>query len=224
MLVWLEVDAILREKSGGKRSLDDFCRDFFGGADGAPQLRPYRREDVETALSRLVAFDWRRLFQTRIYELQPRLSLEAFARAGWKLVYDARRNGFEKAWGTTQKQADHTASIGVLLGAAGEVKDVVVGSHAWRGGFAQGMKIVTVNGKKFSPEVLEEALTAAAAQSAAFASTKGSPGPLDFSLEQAGETLRVQLDYRGGPQHAHLVRDRDRPDLLSAILAARSTP
>src|SRR5512139_3233438 len=32
-LVWLEVDTILREKTVGRQSLDDFCRDFFGGAD-----------------------------------------------------------------------------------------------------------------------------------------------------------------------------------------------
>jgi predicted metalloprotease with PDZ domain len=224
MLVWLEVDAILRERSGGKRSLDDFCRAFFGGVDGPPELRPYVREDVEAALSGLVSFDWRGFFTTRIYELQPRLSLEGFSKAGWKLVYEARRNGFEKAWATTIRQDDHTASIGVVLGSGGEVKDVVVGSPAWRAGFAQGMKIVTVNEKKFSPQVLEEALTAAAAQPVALASTKGSPGPLDFSLEQAGETIRVQVDYRGGPQHAHLVRGPSRPDVLSAILSPRSAP
>lgn len=223
MLVWMEVDATLRERSGGRRSLDDFCRAFFGGADGPPELRPYRREDVEATLSKLVSFDWHGLFSTRLYELQPRLSLEGLMKAGWNLVYDARPNGFATAWGTVEKQVDHSASLGLLLGPAGEVKDVVVGSPAWVGGFAQGMKIVTVNERKFTPEALEEALTTSA-QPVALASTKGSPGSIDFSLEQAGETIRVKLDYRKGPQHAHLVRDPSRPDLLSEILAPRSGP
>jgi phosphohistidine swiveling domain-containing protein len=181
-------------------------------------------EDVETALSRLLPFDWRGFFTTRIYELQPRLSLEGFTKAGWKVVYDARRNGFEKAWAATIKQEDHTASIGAVLGAGGEVRDVVVGSPAWRGGFAQGMKIVTVNDKKFSPQVLEEALAAASSQSVALTSTRGASGPLEFALEQAGETIRVMLDYTGGSQHAYLMREPSRPDVLSAILAPRGSP
>ena len=71
--------------------------------------------------------------------------------------------------------------------------------------------------------MLEEALTAAATQSVALASTKGSLAALDFSLEQPGEAIRVKVDYSGGPEHAHLVRDPSRPDVLSAILAPRSS-
>ncbi|NWN23101.1 peptidase M61, partial [Escherichia coli] len=31
LLIWMEVDSILREKSGGTKSIDDFARIFFGG-------------------------------------------------------------------------------------------------------------------------------------------------------------------------------------------------
>ena len=34
-LIWLDADTLIREKSGGKKSLDDFCQAFYGGADGA---------------------------------------------------------------------------------------------------------------------------------------------------------------------------------------------
>ena len=46
-LMWLEADAIIRQSSGGRRSLDDFCRLFF-----APHARsaPYTFEDVVNAL------------------------------------------------------------------------------------------------------------------------------------------------------------------------------
>ena len=33
-LIWLEADSLIREKSGGKKSLDDFARAFFGKTDG----------------------------------------------------------------------------------------------------------------------------------------------------------------------------------------------
>src|SRR5262249_23026288 len=48
-LLWLDVDTLIREKSGGKKSLDDFCRAFFGG-DGAPEVKAYTFEDVVKAL------------------------------------------------------------------------------------------------------------------------------------------------------------------------------
>src|SRR5271156_3456479 len=36
-LIWLEVDAIIRQQTHGQRSLDDFCRRFEGGRSGPPQ-------------------------------------------------------------------------------------------------------------------------------------------------------------------------------------------
>src|SRR5262249_2021884 len=39
LLVWLEADTIIRQKSSGTRSLDDFCRTFFGGENSDPTLR-----------------------------------------------------------------------------------------------------------------------------------------------------------------------------------------
>jgi len=224
MLVWLEVDAILRDRSGGKHSLDDFCRDFFGGVDGPPEVRPFGREDLEAALARVAPFDWHGFFTTRLYELQPQLSLEGLGRAGWKLVYDARPNGFGKAWDEVEKQVDRTWSVGLLLDPSGEVKDVVVGSAAWRAGVAQGMKIVAVNGTKFTPQALDDALTSTSTQSVALASTKNPSGSIEFSVELGGEAIRLQIEYRAGPQYPHLVRDAAQPDLLSVILASRSAP
>ena len=35
-LIWLEADVLIRRQTGGKRSLDDFCRLFLGGRSGPP--------------------------------------------------------------------------------------------------------------------------------------------------------------------------------------------
>ena len=69
---------------------------------------------------------------------------------------------------------------------------------------------------------VREAEALAAAAALALASTKGRPRPLELSLERSGETVGLELDYRVGAQHAHLVSDQGRPDVLSEILAPRS--
>ena len=51
MLLWLEVDTMIRQQSGGRRSLDDFLRRFYGGPDSSvPQVKPYAMADVVAAL------------------------------------------------------------------------------------------------------------------------------------------------------------------------------
>jgi predicted metalloprotease with PDZ domain len=47
-LVWLDADTLIREKTNGAKSLDDFCRAFFGGGTGAPEVKPYEFADVFT--------------------------------------------------------------------------------------------------------------------------------------------------------------------------------
>src|SRR5580704_10906736 len=50
MLIWIGVDAIIREKTQDKKSIDDFLREFFGQRDTEPIVVPYTRQDVEKAL------------------------------------------------------------------------------------------------------------------------------------------------------------------------------
>ena len=42
----------IRRLSAGRRSLDDFCRAFFGATDSAPAVRPYEFDDVIAAQRR----------------------------------------------------------------------------------------------------------------------------------------------------------------------------
>ena len=211
MLIWLEADTIIREKSEGRRSLDDFCRDFFGGADSAPSVRPYARADVEAALAKVAPFDWHGFFTARVCDIAPRIPLGGIEGAGWKLVYDARPNEFQRAWDTLYKQLDHTMSIGLQLGPTGSVDDVVIDSAAWKGGFAPGMTIVSVNRRAFTPVVFDEALSAATTAAA----------PIEFAVRHGEETKTLRVDYHGGVLYPHLERDPSRPDLLAAILAPR---
>ena len=50
-MIWLEVDARLREKSNNKVSLDDFAKKFFGMNDGDFKVNPYTFDDVAATLN-----------------------------------------------------------------------------------------------------------------------------------------------------------------------------
>src|SRR3546814_8419377 len=51
LLVWMEVDSILRQQSGGKKSIDDFAHAFFGMRDGDWGVLTYTLDDVDATLN-----------------------------------------------------------------------------------------------------------------------------------------------------------------------------
>jgi predicted metalloprotease with PDZ domain len=223
-LIWLEADTVLRQRSGGAKSLDDFCRAFFGGQAGgqagaqaggepaAPAVVPYSADDVYAALGRLVAYDWRGFFTQRVYDVNPRAPLGGLEAAGWKVVYDERPNEYQAARAKLAGAVDASFSLGLWLKEDGTVDDIVVGSPAWEAGLGPGMKLVAVDGRKWAPEVFVEEIQAAIKL----------PAPIELTAEQ-GDLLRTfKVSYHQGDLHPHLERDPSRPDLLTAILAPKT--
>jgi len=214
MLIWLEADTLLRRRSGNAKSLDDFCRAFFGGdgsAAAAGPYVPYAADDVYAALGRIVPYDWRAFFASRVEAIAPRAPLGGLEAAGWKLVYDDRPNEYQAAIAKILETVDLSFSLGIWVKNDGGVIDVVIGSPAWNAGFGPGMKVVAVDAVKWSPEA-----AAAALQAATHRTT-----PIAVTVEQ-GDQLRVlQIDYHAGERHPHLERDPAHPDLLQAILAPK---
>ncbi|MDP1238685.1 hypothetical protein Q6335_28000, partial [Klebsiella pneumoniae] len=58
MLLWLDADTLIRERSNGRRSLDDFARAFFGVQDGRITPLPYTFDDVVATLNTVLPHDW----------------------------------------------------------------------------------------------------------------------------------------------------------------------
>ncbi len=215
-LLWLEVDATIREKTKNARSLDDFCRRFHGGKNSGPELKPYALEDVVAGLNEVVAFDWRGLFEKRLNSTTAQAPLEGLELAGWRLAYGPERTALQRASDYRGQRIDLRASIGVLVDMrqdhVGELLDVVPDSAAFRAGLGPAMRLVAVNGQKFS----EVRLRTAVARSANEA--------IELLVENA-ETFRTYpLKYDGGARYPHLERIAGRPDLLSAILAPKTAP
>lgn len=208
LLVWLEADTILRKQSGGTRSLDDFCRSFFGGASGGPTVRAYARADVVAALGAIAPWDWAGFLASRVDDINPRAPLDGIRSAGWKLVYDDTPNEHLRAREKVGKETDLSLSLGFRARPDGTVADVVHGSPAFAGGVAPAMKILAIGGHKWSAEAATGAIRRAAR----------APEPIELILE-AGDLVRVvALPYHDGLRYPHLVRDDSNADLLSEIL------
>jgi predicted metalloprotease with PDZ domain len=208
-LIWLEVDALIRQLSKGVKSLDDFCRAFHGGPGGAPALKTYNLNDVVSALNGVQPHDWGAFFDQRLHSTNARAPLGGIERSGWKLVYDNVRSGFWKSLESVTKLEDLGYSLGLKVKEDGTITDVIVGGPAQRAGVVPSVKLIAVNNRQFMPTVLREAV----------ANASSDAKPLEL-LIKTGEYYEVhRVDYHGGERYPHLVRDAAVPDLLSQIIA-----
>lgn len=211
LLLWLEVDATIRQKTGGARSLDDFCRAFFGG-EGPPEIRPYEIADVIAALDSVAAHDWKRFFAERVAAVAPEAPLGGLERSGWRLQAGAKPGPYFSALEADLKRMLLGGSLGLVLGTdKWDVIDVVPGSPADRAGLAPGGRIVAVNGRRQDREVLADAIEATPRN-----------GSVEMLVEDADFFRSYAVEYRGGLRYPVLERDPSHPDLLAAIAAPRA--
>ena len=94
-LMWLEADTIIRKQTGGKKSLDDFCRKFHGGENTPPKVAPYTFDDVVAGMNEAAAYDWRAFFTERLKSHGPGAPLGGLENSGWKLVFNETPNEVE---------------------------------------------------------------------------------------------------------------------------------
>lgn len=208
VLLWLDVDARLREVSHGKRSLDDFARTFFA-KDRAQSTLTYTFQDVCDALNKLTPDDWAAFLNHHLHSHSADEAIAGLARAGWRLVYT-------HAPTETFRQAEEQAgainlnySIGLQVNSDGRVLSVQWGSPAFRAGLSPGAKVLGVDGQPYSTRSLMAAVESGASK------------PLVMSLDINGSERAVTLDYSGGLRYPHLERIAGTPDRLSALLGAR---
>ncbi len=212
-LIWLDADTLIRQQTGGRRSLDDFCRRFHGGTSGPPVVKTYTFEDVVMALNEVAPHDWRTFFNTRINSTDVHAPLGGIERGGWRLVYNDTRNERLEDIEGDQKLTEAGYSIGVRIAEDGTFQDVVPGMPAYTAGIGPGMKLIAVNGRRWSPVVLRDALKAA----------ETAPGELALLVENEEFFKTFSFEYRGGLREPHLERESSKPDLLGQIIAPRAS-
>jgi predicted metalloprotease with PDZ domain len=206
-LIWLEADVIIRQKTNGSRSLDDFCRRFHGGQNTPPMLKTYTFDDVVNTLNDVASYDWRGFLTTRLNSTEPRAPMGGITGAGWKLVYTDVQSDYLKAYEGAKKTADFSFSIGLLVAEDGSITDVVPNTVSALAGIGPGMKLTAVNGRRYSLPILREAVRAA----------KSIAEPIELLIENGELVKTYRLDYHDGERFPHLERDGSKPDLLEQI-------
>jgi predicted metalloprotease with PDZ domain len=213
ILLWMDADVTIRRESHGKRSLDDFCREFYGGPGGKPAMKPYTFDDIVAALNAVQPYDWAGFFHQRLESTAPHAPMGGVEGGGWKLIYNDRRSELWKDRAEVGKVMDLSFSLGMVVkDEDGTVVDVNWEGPAQKAGITPSVKIVAVNNRQFSETVLREAVK----------DTAGSAKPVEL-LVRNGDYYEVhKVDYHGGERYPHLERDQSKPDLLTAIIAPKA--
>jgi predicted metalloprotease with PDZ domain len=198
-LIWLEADTIIRRETHEKKSLDDFCRLFYGGENTGPELVTYTFDDVVAALNQVAPYDWKTFFNERLYSHGPGAPLGGLESSGWRLTFSEAMNEHQRAMEQVNQETDVQFSLGMIVHNPGaedsnEVEDVIPGSPAAKAGVAPDMKLLAVNGRRWTPEILREAIRQA----------KDTKEPIELLVENDGYFKTVKVDYHGGERYPHL--------------------
>jgi len=205
------VDVIIRQQSKGKKTIDDFCKLFHGAPTTPPMVKPYTFDDVVNALNQIVSYDWRGFWTERLTNHGPGAPLGGLEGSGWKLVYDDTASEMQHGAEGNFHFTDAAFSIGLALREDGTISDTIEGMPGAKAGIGPGMRLIAVNNRHYTAEVLHDALKAG----------NNSSQPLELLIENTDYYKTYQLDYHGGEKYPHLVRDESKPDLLSDILKAK---
>jgi len=213
LLIWLSVDTKIRELSNGKKSLDDFAKEFYGIDNGSFVTHTYDFNDIVAALNKVQPYDWDTFLRDRVYKLHPEVPEGGFTQGGYKLVYNDTPPAWAKHAGPSRFGASFATSLGFSVGRDGVIGGVDWDSPGFRAGLAPGMQILAVNGKAFaggdSIDVLKDAVVSA----------EKSPDAIHLIVRKGDSVVNVDLNYHDGLRYPHLQRVDGTPDRLDAILA-----
>ncbi|MBU3078060.1 M61 family metallopeptidase [Sphingomonas quercus] len=211
LLVWMEVDSILRKQSGGAKSIDDFARAFFGINDGDWGVVTYNFDDVAATLNRIQPYDWAGFLRKRVTETSDHAPLQGFVDNGYKLVYTDKPSAVMKQDMKARKTANFNYSLGLSIGEEGKLTAVIWDSPAFKAGLTVGGKLLAVNGITYSEDVLTRILTEA----------RTGREPIRLLVSRNGQFETVAIDYHGGPRYPHLEKIGTGEGGLDRLLTAR---
>ncbi len=207
-LVWLEADTIIRRASHGRRSLDDFCKLFYGPPSTGPKVMPYDFNDVIKALSSVYAYDWAGFWNERLNRLRAAAPLEGLQAAGWRLALTATPSIMHAAHEADDKDLDLRYSLGFFVDDdKATIGDVIPRSPADFAGASPGSHLIALNGYKWSKELLHDTLAAPADPS----------GTITLLVEKDDTYKTLNLKYTGEERYPNLLREPGTEDLLAHI-------
>jgi len=207
-LVWLEVATIIHNTTNGQKSIDDFCHVFHGGPNNGPEIKTYTFDQLVSSLNSVAPYDWASFLHQRLNSISPDAPTGGIENGGWKVTYSAEPLRLPGRRGN----AGDTYSIGLQIGEDGAVMDSIVGGPAYNAGISSGVKVIGVNGRVYTHDLLEDAIAAA----------KDSSAPITLLYVTDDYIRNATIDYRGGARYPHLTRDDSKPDYLDELIKARA--
>jgi len=218
-LLWLDADTLIRKLTGGKKSLDDFEKIFLGkGGNTGPLIVPYTFDELVADLNQVAPYDWAKFLHDRIDKINPHADVEGIERGGYKLVFrdkpSASEHTIEANGRGSRSGLDCWYSIGLRLSSDGQIRDVLWNGPADKARIAPGYKIIAVNGRMFSNDVLRDAIR----------ESKGSRDPIHLLLQADNFIRTADIDYHGGERYPALERVDGATDYLDEIIAPLTKP
>ena len=210
LLIWLDADTKIRELSGGKKSLDDFAKMFYGVDNGSYITETYTFDDLVATLNTVQPYDWAGFLKSRVFDLHSEVPEDGFKQGGYKLVYNDHQSDWQKHGDNSPRGISFSTSVGFSVMADGNIGSEQWDSVAFKAGITPDMQIVGVNDHAFTPVVLREAILA----------SENSKDPIKLLLKKDDQLQTISLDYHGGLRYPHLERVEGTPDRIADILAA----
>ena len=211
-LMWLDADTLIRERSGGKRSLDDFAKRFFGRDDGSHVPLTYTFDDVVADLNAVEPYDWAAFLRTRLDGHGPGAPLDGLKRGGYRLTYTETPSDFVKHNEAERKITDLSFSLGLVIGREGVVSTVMWDGPAFKAGMISGQTVAAVNGSAYSPDILKDAVKAG----------RGKGGGVELLLKAGDQYKTVRIAYDGGLRYPHLEKTGAGSASLDLIAAPKT--
>lgn len=206
MLLWLEIDAILRQTTSGQVTLDDFCHKFFEATTPLP--RPYDRQEVIDTLTQLADYPWKDLFARRVDAINSNLADGYVEQFGCSLRIAEKPSPIPGGTFRFIAGVDLLDSIGATLSATGQVSEILLGSPADAAKLAPGMTVTAINDRKWSRRAMLDAIKNSADQ------------PLMLTIADGDRLIRYPLEYTGGSKYLIL----DKPDAEDSIFSQILSP
>jgi predicted metalloprotease with PDZ domain len=188
--------------------MDDFCKAFYGGPDGEPVVKTYTFEDVVSTLNTISPHNWTSFFRMRLDSTGPNAPVGGIMGGGWRLVYNDDPNEILSADEEVSGSVDLTSSIGLRVKRDGSIIDSIPGMPAFESGLNPYLKIVGVNGRRFSVDELRRTIRDSRANSVF----------IEVEVDNSGTLQSHRIQYHGGSQFPHLERVNGTPDYLDEIL------
>jgi predicted metalloprotease with PDZ domain len=214
-LIWLEADMVIRQQTNGQKSIDNFVQLFHGqpslGANQVPTFKPYTFEDVVNTLNQVTPFDWRKFLNDRLWSTAPHAPLGGVEASGWRLTYTDKPDDVLLAQEGERHYVDVSYSIGLIVNEDGTILDSFFFKPAAQAGLAPGMKLMAVNGRKFSAGLLRTAIREA----------KSNQEPIELLVQNEEYFKTFKLNYHDGEKYPMLQRN-EKPDTLTEILKAHA--